>query len=57
MKRAGTAALIGTAAALGAVILAQEGRKVTGVVKSARTRQPVVPRLRLGKGTRRVPIR
>lgn len=42
MKRAGTAALIGTAAALGAVILAQEGRKVTGVVESARTRQPVV---------------
>lgn len=39
MKIAGTAALIGVAAVLGATILAQEGRKVTGVVEAARTRR------------------
>ena len=42
MTKTGTAAFVGLAVLLNAVTLAQEGRKITGVVESASTNQPVV---------------
>ena len=41
MTRSGMAGLIGFAALLGAATLAQEGRKITGVVEAAASRRPV----------------